>query len=167
MPSVTVPRDRVAAGSLPDVCLICGNQAPNQQFATLGAPAQFWILAPGLGLIVFWGHVLWSARFRSALPGGLPFCNRHRFYWVRRARFIIGGWVFLVASMWVGLLLSDLKQRDAVPHWTFMVAICWLLFFLPAFIVVHLASMRPTVKDDDSLTLSGASRQFIDAFETY
>jgi hypothetical protein len=55
------------------------------------------------------------------------------------------------------------KQTD--PHWLFGVGGCWMLVFLPSFIIVHLAAMRPTGGNRRFLVLSGASHQFAAALE--
>lgn len=49
------------------------------------------------------------------------------------------------------------------PHWIFGIAACWMLVFLPAFIIVHLASVRPIGRTRKSLVLGGASRKFVSA----
>ncbi|HMF11159.1 MAG TPA: hypothetical protein VKE94_02605 [Gemmataceae bacterium] len=116
--------------------------------------------SPLLALLSFWWRILKSSRCSEESPGGIPFCNRHRSYWVRRAWFIVGGWVFLLASMAAGILITSVAKPDPSPHWTFIVAICWLLFFLPAFMVVQLASTRPIASDPESITFAGASRKF-------
>jgi hypothetical protein len=110
--------------------------------------------------LAFWFYILKAARSDETAAGGLPFCDRHRSYWTRRAWFIIGGWLFLAVSMTLGILLTSLLQPNPPPHWTFIVAICWLLLFLPAFLVVHLLSTRPIASSPESITLAGASRKF-------
>lgn len=50
--------------------------------------------------------------------------------------------------------------KKEVPHWLFGVAGCWMLVFLPAFLVLHLSATRPTGSNRKSLKLSGASQEF-------
>jgi hypothetical protein len=167
MPRVSVSRNRIADGSLPSVCIICGREASRRRFPGLGAPSARAVLtSPLLGLVLFWGHILKSARSGEESPGGLPFCDRHQSYLASRAWFIIGGWLFLVISMVVGILATILAKPDPPPHWTFVVAVCWLLVFLPAFLIVHLASTRPIARSPESITLAGAHRKFVSAVET-
>jgi hypothetical protein len=168
MPKVSLLRDQIADGSLPSVCFICGREAWDLRFSDLATWRPGVRALPGspiASLLSFWGHILKSSRSGEESPGGLPFCKRHRSYWVRRAWFIIGGWVFLVASMAISILLTTMMKPDQRPHWTFIVAICWLLFFLPAFLMVHLASTRAIASDLESITLAGASRGFVSAFK--
>lgn len=162
MPRVSLLYEQIADGSLPSACLICGRDASHWRFPELaehsvrGLPGS-----PLLALLSFWWRILKSSRSGEESPGGLPFCNRHRGYWVRRAWFIIGGWVFLLTSMALGILITSVAKPNPSPHWTFIVAICWLLLFLPAFIVVQLASTRPIASDPESITFAGASRGFV------
>ena len=164
MPRVSLPYDQIADGSLPSVCLICSREASHRRFPELakhsvrGLPGS-----PLLALLSFWWRILKSARSRGESSGGIPFCNRHRSYWVRRAWFVIGGWVFLISSMAIAILLTSVAKPDPPPHWTFIIAICWLLFFLPAFLVVQLAATRPIASNPESITFAGASRKFASA----
>jgi hypothetical protein len=166
MPRVSVLREQIADGSLPSVCVVCGRDAPDRRFPDLATPpARAGLSSPLFVLLSFWASILIAARSDEDWAGGLPFCPRHRSYWTRRAWFIIGGWVFLIASMVIGILFTNLTNPNPPPHWTFVVAICWLLFFLPAFLLVHLASTRPIASSPDSITLAGASRKFVSAVE--
>jgi len=166
VPEVTLQREQIADGSLPSLCLICGREASHLRFGELaevsvrGLPGS-----PIVALLSFWWRILKSARTDAESEGGLPFCGRHRSYWVRRAWFIIGGWIFLVASMTAGILITSVAKPDPSPHWTFIVAICWLLIFLPAFLVVQLASTRPIASDSESITFAGGSRGFATALK--
>jgi hypothetical protein len=166
MPKVTLPRAQIADGSLPPVCFICRRDAVSHRFAGLATLSVSGQAGPPLfKLLSFWARILKSSRSDTESASGIPFCNRHRGYWVRRAWFIIGGWVFLVASMAVSIILTVGMKPEEQPHWTFIIAICWLLFFLPAFLVVHLASTRGIASDPESITFAGVSRGFVAALD--
>jgi hypothetical protein len=127
-----------------------------------------WVLfSPLIGLLTFWGYILLGRRVSKEGSGGLPFCDRHRGYWPRRAWFIVIGFVALVGVMAGAAVLTPAAApgKKEEPHWLFAVAACWMLAFLPAFIIVHLAAMRPTRSTRKSLVLSGASREFAEAVE--
>jgi hypothetical protein len=109
-------------------------------------------------MVAFWSHVLVTAESVGESSGGLPFCDRHRSYFVRRARFVVGGWIFLLVSMSIGLSGSK-------PGSISFVAFAWLFVFLPAFLVVHLTSTRATETTEGSVTLAGASREFASAVD--
>jgi hypothetical protein len=165
MATVSVPRDQIADGSLPSVCIVCGADAPHRLFPGIGAPSLAWVLfSPLIGLITFWAYILFA---RSSSGGGLPFCDRHRGYWTRRARFIVVGFAAIVGLMVGGALLTPpaAPGQKEEPHWLFGVGGCWLLLFLPTFLVVHLAATRPTGGNRKSLALSGVSREFKVAVE--
>ena len=165
MATVSVPRDQIADGSLPSVCIICGGDAPHRLFPAIGAPSLAWVLfSPLVGLMTFWAYILVA---RSSSGGGLPFCDRHCGYWTRRATLIVFGFAAIIGLMVIGALLTPTagpgKKDD--PHWVFGVGGCWLLVFLPTFLVVHLGATRPTGGNRTSMVLSGVSRDFKAAVE--
>ena len=165
MATVAVPRDQIADGSLPSICIVCGANAPHRLFPAVGAPSLAWVLfSPLIGLITFWACILFA---RSSRGGGLPFCDRHRKYWTRRAWFIVVSVAAIVGLMVVGALLTPhaAPGQKEEPHWLFGIAACWMLVFLPTFLVVHLGATRPTGGNRKSLVLSGASRDFKVAVE--
>jgi hypothetical protein len=168
MPKVFVPRDRIADGSLPPVCVVCGRKAFHRRFPGVSSPSLVWIvLSPLVGLITFWLYILVVSVFRGDEQSGLPFCSRHRNYWLWRAWFIVVGFLALVILMGVGMALTPrpVPGKQPNPHWIFGVAGCWMFLFLPAFLVMHLSSMRPTGTKRDSIVLSGASYDFAEALE--
>src|SRR5438132_1392057 len=100
MAKVTVPRHQITDGTLPSLCVVCGADAPNRLFPNIGAPSIAWVfLSPAAGLLTFWTYILFAG---GSASGGLPFCDRHRGYWTRRARFIVIGLVAIVVLMVVG-----------------------------------------------------------------
>jgi hypothetical protein len=50
-------------------------------------------------------------------------------------------------------------------HWFFGVAACWMLVFLPMFLILHLGAVRPTGGGSRYLILSGAHPRFVEALE--
>ena len=162
MPTVSVSRNQIADGSLPSVCVICGSDAPHRRFPGVGAPSLAWVLfSPLIGLLMFWAYILFASGPSDGC--GLPFCDRHRRYWTWRAWFIILGFAATIGLMVVAVALTPhaAPNRQEEPHWLFgLVAGCWMLVFLPAFLVLHLSATRPTGGDRKSLVLSGASREF-------
>jgi hypothetical protein len=166
MPRVSVPRAEIEDGSLPPVCVVCGSDASTWQYSWISAPSLGWLLfSPLLGLIGFWANVLARGGQPGETPKGLPFCERHRNYWRRRAWFIVGGFVPVLATFVVAAVLPEPggPGKKDEPHWVFGIFACWILVFLPAFLIVHLAAMRPTGGNRKALILSGASREFAQA----
>ena len=166
MPKVSVPRDQIADGSLPPVCVVCGAPAPYRRYPGISAPSLAWVLlSPLIGLISFWGYILLSGGRSQERAAGLPFCDRHLGYWQRRAWFIVGGFLALVGLSIAAVLLTQpaAPGKKEQPHWLLGVAGCWMLVFLPGFLLVHLTAMRPTGGSRNSVVLSGASQTFASA----
>ncbi len=166
MAKVSVPRGSVADGSLPSVCVVCGADAPHRRFPGVGAPSLAWVLfSPLAGLMTFWVYVLFASR--SGRAGGLPFCDRHRGYWPRRAAAIVFGFLAMVVLMVVGVALLPPEQPGVLrkPNVISGFAGCWVLLYLPTFVVLQLTATRPTGKTRKSLVLSCASRKFAAAVE--
>lgn len=169
MPTVSVPYSRIADGSLPSVCIVCGARARNRYYSGVSAPSWMWLLfSPLIGLLSFWVYAILPGRCYSDDEGGLPFCKRHRGYWQRRGWFIILGLLGLIALIVVAASLQGppaAPGKEAKPHWFFGVVGCWMLLYLPAFLIAHLSAMRPVGNTGRSLTLSGVHPDFIDALE--
>jgi hypothetical protein len=71
----------------------------------------------------------------------------------------------MVGLVAIGMALTPPPPpgKDPHPHWIFGIGACWLLIYLPSFLIVHLTAMRPTGSNRKSIVLSGASRDFEDA----
>jgi hypothetical protein len=165
MATVAVPRDQVADGSLPSVCVVCGADAPHRLFPGVGVPSPAWVIVSPLDWLVrFWAYFLFAG---GSSGGGLPFCDRHRAYWPRRAWFIVVGFAAVIGLVVVAAVLTTpaAPGQKEEPHWLFGVAGCWMLVFLPTFLVLHLSAMRPTGGNRRLLVLSGASREFAAAVD--
>lgn len=165
MAKVLVPRKQIADGSLPAVCVVCGAKAPHRRFPRVGAPSIAWVLfMPLFGLLTFWGYILFAG---GSSGRGLPFCARHRWYWTWRAWFIVAGFAVVILLMIAAAALTvpPTPGKKTETHWMFGAAGCWMLVYLPAFLVLHLSAMRPTGGTGKSLALSGVSQEFADAVD--
>lgn len=168
MPTVTIPRSRIEKGTLPHVCLVCGGRAKHYLFPNVIAPSLAWILFfPLLGLLTFWVYVILPGRLSPGGKGGLPFCRRHRSYWPRRGWFIVTGFALIVATFAAAVIIDPPNEAKAEqsPHWIFGIAGCWMILFLPMFLLVHLRAVRPTGNAGNALCLSRVHSDFADALE--
>ena len=165
MTAVWVPRDQIEDGSLPSVCVVCGDDASYRRFPGVSVPSAGWMLFSLIGLLTFWIYILFVGG--SSRKGGLPFCERHRSYWTRRAWFIVGGFITTIGLIAVAVVVTPpiLPGRDVQAHWMFGIVGFWMVLFLPAFLVVHLTATRPVGGTHKALLLWGASREFATAVE--
>ena len=73
MPSASVPRNRIADGSLPSICIVCGAKAVERRFPGISSPSLAWVLvSPLIGLLAFWGYILMGGGQRQDRPAGFP-----------------------------------------------------------------------------------------------
>lgn len=176
MATISIKCSHVADGSLPATCVRCGSLAVVKQFKWVSDPeAASRYLSRRLkiwGLLYFWVFVLWKHYVRkedAAGDAGLPFCGRHRKYWIRRAWFMAGGLVALVLFFGLAFLtdptLTASGSRKQDPGVFTMMAGGWLLLYLIGFLVVHMSSMRVIRHDGQRVALAGVNRKFIEALK--
>jgi hypothetical protein len=77
MPKAEIPRAWIRDGSLPSVCIVCGNRAKSRIYPGVNSPSIAWVLfSPILGLLSFWVYTIVAAPSSSSDDGeGLPFAN--------------------------------------------------------------------------------------------
>jgi hypothetical protein len=164
MSKVAVPIDQISNGSVPPVCLICGEHADHKYFPDIvnvrPPGTSNWPHLPLFSLLGFWFLIFRKSLVEQPHQTGLPFCPRHRGYWPRRARFIIGG--FLVLPVVIAFQAA-VSSDSSGPGITGIVMVLWFFLFLPAFLIVHLASVRPIDNSNNTLVLSSANRKFIES----
>src|SRR5258708_6507703 len=107
MPMVSVPRDQLAEGTLPSCCVVCGKPAANRCLPGLAARGLAWVfVSHAVGLFGFWVYALVGKRSSSDQAPGLPACDRHRSYWLRRGGIIVGGFTLVVVLTVIGSMLT-------------------------------------------------------------
>jgi hypothetical protein len=167
MASVSVPRAWIEDGSVPPVCIVCGRRARDRYFPGVGAPSLAWVLfSPLLGLLSFWVYVLLPGRAGDG-EAGLPFCKKHRRYWPRRGWFIVIGFAGVVATFVAAAAAGPPAAPGAEQqvHPLFGLGACWVVIFLPTFLIVHLSAVRPIGNSRRSVRLAGVDPDFVDALE--
>src|SRR6185369_9451772 len=157
MAKVAIPIDQIRNGKAPVVCIVCGEHSTHFHFSEVvraqPPTAAQWPLSPLLSLLGFWWMIFRASFGEPAHKAGIPFCERHRGYWSWRARFIIGG--FLGFLTFFGLAIAFPNQTQASPLAGMILAL-WFFIFLPTFLVLHLSSIRPIERNEDSVIFSSA-----------
>ena len=175
MARISIKRSHIAEGTLPPVCVRCGEPAVTKRFPWVSDPAAAsWYLSRrmrALGFLLFWAFILWKHYVRSEAQekeAGLPFCGRHQDYWLRRAWFVVGGFVVLLLLFGLSSLTEPSAShsgRSPVPNLFTMMAGFWVLIYPIGFLVVHLSSMRVIRHDGLRVTLVGVSKKFVPALK--
>jgi len=163
MPKVAVSRARMTDGTLPPVCIVCGDAARHLLYPEAKAPGfAFDGVTALLSYLWFWITILSTSREPSQSAAGLPFCDQHEHYWRRRGWIIVGGPVITIVTV---IIYAGRAKAGVVPDsemdWMFFIVVGWIL----ALLYVMLGSVRPTGGDARSLVLSGAHRDFVAAVE--
>jgi hypothetical protein len=123
------------------------------------------------GLLLFWAFILWKQYVRPEVregSAGLPFCDRHRNYWLGRAWFVVSGFVALVLLFSL-LFVTESSLPPSGRHQVLgpftTIAVFWILIYPIGFLIVHMGSMRVIRHDGLRLTLVGVSKKFIAALK--
>ncbi len=175
MATISIKCRHISNGTLPQSCVRCGDPAVTKRFPWVSDPsAASWYLSRKMkvfALLFFWAFILWQQYVRPEVRNGntgLPFCDRHRNYWLRRAWFVVDGFVALVLLFVLALAtdpsLSDSGHRQ-VPNLLTMIAVFWMLIYPLGFLIVHMSSMRVIRHDGLRVTLVGVSKRFITALK--
>jgi hypothetical protein len=174
MATVPIKCVDITDGTLPPVCVRCGRPSATKGFSWVSDPkAASWYLSRRMkvwGMLIFWAFILWKKRIRPGAherEAGLPFCDRHREYWPRRAWFVVGGFLVLVI-LFVLMYATDSgtgSGRNHKENIFTMLAGFWFLTYLLGFVIVHMGSMRVIRHDGQRVTLVGVSKKFVAALK--
>jgi hypothetical protein len=172
MAQILINRDQIVKGTLPHVCVRCGEVAVTNRFPGLGNPSiTSWFLSARLrvfGMLLFWAYILkiaLSGNESETPPAGLPLCERHRNYWPRRAWFMVVGFLGLI-GLWALSYATDPSVHETghritkAPNFVSVLFIIWFFIYLPGFLIVHLSSMRLIGNEGMKTILSGGSQKF-------
>ena len=162
MPKVDVRLEQIKCGTLPLVCVVCGAPASGRYFPSVGKWYSPWELVGQSP--VFWQYTLLNGGRRGS-PGGLPFCDRHRRYWPRRAWVMFGGVAVFLGLFLTGQALAarGFAETENGRHWLTRVGGLALLIHVPSCLVTHFGAMRPTRNSGTGLMLTGVAPAFADA----
>jgi hypothetical protein len=175
MATISIKCSHISDGTLPPVCVRCGQVAATRKFAWIADPkAASRYLSRGMkawGLLMFWTVILWKQYVRPGPHGreaGLPLCKRHLEYWPRRAWFVVGGFLLLVL-LFALTYITDPDTSTAHHHhkngiFTPILGM-WFMLYLPGFVIVHMSSMRVIRHDGQRVTMVGVNKKFTAALK--
>src|SRR5205085_5293988 len=114
--------------------------------------------------LLVWPFALVSLMMRKRMRVFAPLCDRHRYMWFRRNLLLIFGF----GTLWAVLCLLANSPLNlgrindlALPQFQFwVVGPSWLL----AGLLLRAWAIRPTEITDETITLSGVSSRFVEAF---
>ncbi len=166
MAMVSVSRDRIRSGTLPAVCAVCGESAAHRRYPGVAGQTVSWLFYPPLlGPVAFW--IFAAVASTAAGRGGIPFCDRHRSYWLRRGVYLTAGLVATVALISLGVILAPPMPtgRHEKPPGLYLIIGLWVLGFAAAFMIVNGWSVRPIGGNRRALVVGEVSRRFAGAVE--
>jgi hypothetical protein len=167
MATVRLGRYEVEEYELPCVCARCGAKAvvwPHKRFAWSPPWIGVLILLGGLGLLLL---IILALVLTKRMTVPLPLCERHRNYWRNRGIFIWGGLLAVVllavVAITLGAVLDDKRITESAVAITVLGSIGLFFVWLISAAVVQYVGIRPSEITDRAITLTGLSRDFVDA----
>jgi hypothetical protein len=75
------------------------------------------------------------------------------------------GFVLIVVGFTAAVIVGSPAnpQAENEVHWLFGVAGCWMVLFLPAFLIVHLRAVRPAGNAGNTVSIAGVHREFLES----
>jgi hypothetical protein len=163
MASIRLGRYEIEEYGLPRVCARCGEKAVARPYKTFSWHPGWVLVLILAGLLIY---VIVAVILTKRMSVRLPLCARHRSYWRNRAIFIYGG---LLAIVLLGVLSIALVAAQAPRGADNMFGLVCLgsgglaMVWLFAVAIMQVISIRPAEITDNSITLIGLSRAFVDA----
>jgi hypothetical protein len=144
--SVLVPLEAAAAATLPTVCMVCGQAAPERAYIHLP-----------------------STRLFSVIPFYAPLCESHKHHFRFAQRAVVGALLlcFLGACLFVMGIGITLFSRNPLLHWCgFAALICGLIVFFSRdrmLRLVHSQGIHVVAMDRYKVELKGVATAFAQA----
>jgi hypothetical protein len=171
MPSVRLRREDARSGNLPRVCMVCGDRAEGFQSKTMSwYPGWVFILLLA-GLLPF---IIVALIVQKKMRVQAPFCPQHERHWSGRTLAVILSFVgLIVVGIGAVVLMAALREPgprvpgrdDAMGGYVCMAMAAGLIGWLILVAILQTTAIRPKEITDDSIILTGVSRQFKDALE--
>ena len=157
-------RPRRAADDLPDVCLVCGDDAADtvrRDFRWHPAWMYVFLLVGLLPAVIL--LLLLSKR----MAVDCPVCDRHRGHWWKgnllAAALVLGGFALLIGGLVLGGLAT--RPNQPMPAWVPLVCVGGLLAGLISGVVVSNRVIRPVEITAHDIQLTNVSDEFVAALK--
>jgi hypothetical protein len=159
----------VRGDRLPMVCMKCG--AP----ASVQVPKRFAWYPMWVNVLIFAGLLPWALValiLTKRMTVHAPMCADHKRHWLIRSILVVGGLLFLIAfgATMFALAVSKDPGRGQPNDSPFFGLMCLgslggLLVLIIIAAICQATSIRPMEITDRTITLSGVSRDFIEALK--
>jgi hypothetical protein len=163
MAGIRLGRYEIEEYGLPRVCARCGDEAVARPYKTFSWHPGWVLVLILAGLLIY---VIVAIILTKRMTVRLPFCARHRNYWRNRAIFVYGGLLALVLLGVVSFAFFAAQEPRGADNTFGLVCVGTgglFIVWLFAVAIVQVISIRPAEITDKSITLTGLSRDFVDA----
>jgi hypothetical protein len=151
---------------LPDLCMKCGAPAAVRKQKTFSwFPPWVWILLLVCGLVPFAIVAMILTKRRTI---SVPLCEQHKNHWMWRTLVVVGGFFALIILGIAAMSATTDNPRggdDLVGGLLCGASLVGLVIWLIAAVILQATSIRASEITDRSMTLTGVSDIFIEAFE--
>ncbi len=159
MPNIKLDREEAEAGDLPDLCMQCGETAPERvtrNFSWTPPTAAF--MGGLIGIMI-------AAAFTKRMKAQVPLCEQHKNHWSWRNLVTLVGLLVPAAPLVGGILLVATESAQDLPGLTaglFIAALVLFIVWLIVIAVLNSTAIRVVEMTDQSVTLAGVHQAFVD-----
>jgi len=145
---------------LPDVCLVCGQDATIAKDKTFAwHPPWVWVTLL-LGLVPF---AIIALVLTKRVKIQAPLCHEHRYHWALRTATILLG-IFVLLG---GAIACINVPSETVAGWCWIAWFVALMAWLSMAVVLSTTAVRVVSITDHDIDIAGVALQFVDAMDNW
>jgi hypothetical protein len=152
-------------GLLPDVCAKCGQPAVERNYRRFSWHPEWLIVLILVGLLIY---IIVALILTKKMAVDLPFCEKHRGYFRKRALMHWGAFFAWLALLIGGIVLLVNQDQNAPIIETgpvvLILSVTFLIMLIGVAISGHMA-IRPAEITDRFIKLGNVDEEFIDALD--